>query len=51
MKKPQNKPPLTNAERHKRFVEVAKKVGASEDIADFDKAFAKLTRKLPSKGS
>jgi hypothetical protein len=43
--KPQTvKPKLTDAERHKRFVEVAKKIGASEDIADFDKAFVKIAK-------
>jgi hypothetical protein len=45
MKKPKpQKPPLTDAERHKRFVEVAKKVGASDDIAEFDRAFEKVTK-------
>jgi hypothetical protein len=33
---------LTDAERHARFVETARKVGASEDPADFDKAFNKV---------
>ncbi len=36
------KPKLTDAERHKRFVETARKVGASEDLADFDLAFGKI---------
>ncbi|HKB96507.1 MAG TPA: hypothetical protein VKB94_06620 [Rhizomicrobium sp.] len=42
-----SKPKLTDAERHKRFVETAKEVGASEDPKDFDKAFKKVlaTRK------
>jgi hypothetical protein len=35
-------PKITDAERHKRFVETAKKVEASEAIDDFDKAFSKL---------
>jgi hypothetical protein len=39
-KKP--KPRLTNAERHKRFVEAAREVGASEDAKDFAKAFKKV---------
>jgi hypothetical protein len=30
---------LTDAERHARFIETARKVGASEDPGDFDKAF------------
>jgi hypothetical protein len=32
----------TDAERHKRFVETAKKVEASESIDDFDIAFSSL---------
>jgi len=39
------KPKLTDAERHKRFVEMAKEVGASEDPKDFDKAFEKLAKR------
>jgi hypothetical protein len=38
----QKRPKLTDAERHERFVETAKKVGASEDIDDFDRAFSQL---------
>ena len=50
MKKPkQPRPPkLTDAERHKRFVETAKKVDASDKIEDFDKAFDKLDIRRPS---
>jgi hypothetical protein len=33
---------LTDAERHKRFVEMAKEVGASEEPKDFEKAFKKV---------
>ena len=41
---------LTDAERQERFAETAKKVGASENIADFDKAFdAVVTRRAPSR--
>jgi hypothetical protein len=36
------RPKLTDAERHKRFVEMARQVGASEDPKDFDKAFKKV---------
>jgi hypothetical protein len=32
------KPKLTDIERHKRFIEVARKVEASDDPDDFDKA-------------
>jgi hypothetical protein len=38
------KPKLTDAERHKRFVDMAHKVEASEDPRDFDKAFKKVVR-------
>jgi hypothetical protein len=33
---------LTDAERHRRFVETAKKVEASDDPKDFDRAFSQL---------
>lgn len=46
-KKP--KPKLTDAERHKRFVEMAREVGASEKPKDFDKAFKRVTRKASEK--
>jgi hypothetical protein len=36
---------LTDAERHKRFVDMAKEVGASEKAADFDRAFKAVTQK------
>jgi len=36
------KPKLTDAERHKRFIETAKKVEASEIPEDFERAFAKV---------
>jgi hypothetical protein len=35
-------PKLTDAERHARFVETAKQVGASERSEDFDRAFEKV---------
>lgn len=47
-KKPQ-KPKLTDAERHKRFVEMAREVGASESPKAFDKAFKRVTRKTAGK--
>lgn len=34
---------LTDQERHRRFVEMAKEVEASEKPADFEKAFKKVT--------
>jgi hypothetical protein len=40
----QRRPPLTDAERRERFVETAKKVGASDDIDDFDKAFSRIAK-------
>jgi hypothetical protein len=45
-KKPKSKsnPKLTDAERHARFVDTARKVEASEDPKDFDRAFKSVTR-------
>jgi hypothetical protein len=36
---------LTDAERHKRFVEMGKEVGASDKPKDFDRAFKAVTGK------
>lgn len=48
--KTQRKPKLTDAERHKRFVEMAREVKASDDPKDFDKAFKKVASvKSPNK--
>jgi len=47
-KRKSKKKPLTDAERHKRFVEVAREHGTSERLQDFDKAFKKV---VPSKSS
>jgi hypothetical protein len=33
------KPKLTDAERHQRFKDMAREVEASEESADFDRAF------------
>ncbi len=41
-------PKLTDAERHKRFVDMAKEVEASEKPDDFDRAFKKVTASAPS---
>ena len=38
-------PKLTDAERHARFVETARKVEASEDPKDFERAFKGVTAK------
>jgi hypothetical protein len=46
------KPKLTDAERHKRFLEVAKKVDASDKADCFDEAFISVTKsksRLPQK--
>lgn len=48
MTKPQPKSKLTDAERHKRFVDAAREAEASEDADDFDKAFEKVTKSDPS---
>jgi hypothetical protein len=37
-------PKLTDTERHKRFVDMAREVEASEKLKDFDEAFKKVTR-------
>jgi len=33
---------LTDEQRHARFVETARKIGASDDPSDFEKAFKKV---------
>jgi hypothetical protein len=43
-KKPQTKPKLTDAERHKRFIEMAREVEASENPEAFDKAFRRVAK-------
>lgn len=40
--KSRTKPKLTDAERHRRFVEMALEVEASDDPKDFEKAFKKV---------
>lgn len=49
MSKAPRKPKLTDAERHKRFVEMAKEVGASDDPKDFEVAFGKVVANAPTK--
>ena len=44
MAKTTRKSKLTDAERHKRFVEMARKVEASDDPKAFDKAFKKVAK-------
>jgi hypothetical protein len=44
MSKIKSKPKLTDAERHKRFVEMAREVEASESPKAFDRAFKTVTR-------
>jgi hypothetical protein len=41
------RPPLTDAERHKRFKEMAREVEASDNPEDFDTAFRKVTESPP----
>lgn len=38
------KPKLTDAERHKRFVEMAREVEADETPESFERAFRKVTK-------
>ncbi len=40
-----SKPKLTDAERHKQFVEMAREVEASESPKDFDAAFKRVTKR------
>ena len=40
--KAKQKPKLTDEDRHKRFVEMARQVEASDDPKAFDKAFKKV---------
>jgi hypothetical protein len=44
-KRSKPKPKLTDAERHKRFVEMAREVEADETPEAFEKAFKKVTAK------
>ncbi len=46
-KKPAVKPKLTDAERHKRFVEMAHEVEADESPGSFDIAFARVAKPAP----
>lgn len=39
------KPKLTYAERHKRFVEMAREVKASESARSFDIAFSRIAKR------
>jgi hypothetical protein len=43
--KPKAEPKLSDAERHKRFVAMAKELKASDDPKGFDKAFRKVVGK------
>ena len=40
--KPDPKPKLTDAERHARFVDMAREVGVDESPEAFDRAFEKV---------
>jgi hypothetical protein len=40
-------PKLTDAQRHERFVQMAREVQASDDPAEFDKAFKTVMSSLP----
>ena len=42
--KSRSKPKLTDADRHKRFIEMAKVVGASDNPKDFERAFNTVSR-------
>jgi hypothetical protein len=51
VRKSANKPKLTDTERHKRLVAMARQVGASDKAEDFDKAFKKVATVKPKKQS
>jgi hypothetical protein len=44
-KKTEPKPKLTDAERHKRFVDMAREVEADESLDAFDRAFKEVVGK------
>ncbi len=50
-RKTEYKPKLTDAERQERFVEVARKVEASDDPEDFDRALKKIADRKNPKAS
>jgi hypothetical protein len=50
MSKYPRKPKLADAERHKRFVDMAKEVGASEEAPGFDDALKKVALTRPGGG-
>ena len=43
------KKPLTDAERHKRFVDMARETGASGKPKDYDKVLKSLAAQKPEK--
>jgi hypothetical protein len=45
MPKSEHKPKFTDAQRHKRFVAMAREVEASPDAKDFERAFKKVISK------
>jgi hypothetical protein len=50
-RKSEPKRKLTDAERHKRFVEMAREVEASDDPKDFERAFKKIVPAKSAKAS
>jgi len=43
------KPPMTDAERHKHFLEMAQEIGASDDAKAFDRAFQRVVKPKKAK--
>jgi len=41
-------PKLTDEDRHKRFLDVAKEVEASDKPEDFDRAFGRVAKQKPA---
>jgi hypothetical protein len=48
--RPKPEPKLTDAERHKRFVDMAKEVEASNDPKDFDRSFDAIAKSKRAHG-
>jgi len=43
------RPPMTDAERHKRFLEMARETEAEESPESFDRAFSEVVTPIPEK--
>lgn len=50
-RKPEPPPNADDPEQSKRFIDMAREVGADEDPDAFEQAFEKVIQKRPSKGA